>query len=86
MSKRALKLRAKPWINRKIMKIMNVRDKLLIKYKSSRISTNFSAYIIFRNRVVNEIKNSKNKYYNKYFNDNRNNMKMIWRGIRIVLS
>ena len=85
IGKRALKLKEKPWINRRIMKMMKIRDKLLREYKSSNAFTTVLAYERFRNRVVNEIKSSKKKYFDKYFNDNRNNIKMMWKGIRNII-
>ena len=85
IGKRALKLKEKPWINRRIMKMMKIRDKLLREYKSSNASTTFLAYKKFRNRVVNEIRSSKKKCFDKYFNDNRSNIKMMWKGIRNII-
>ena len=85
IGKRALKLKEKPWINRRIMKMMKIRDKLLREYKSSNASITFLAYKKFRNRVVNEIKSTKKKYFDKYFNDNRSNIKMMWKGNRNII-
>ena len=85
IGKRALKLKEKPWINHRIMKMMKIRDKLLREYKSSNASTTFLAYKKFRNRVVIEIKSSKKKYFDKYFNDNRSNIKMMWKGIPNII-
>ena len=62
--------------------MMKIRNKLLREYKLSNASTTYLAYKKFRNWVVNEIKSSKKKYFDKYFNDNRNSIKMTWKGIR----
>ena len=35
--------------------------------------------------MVNEIKDSENRYYNKYFIENRNNMKMMYRIIQNII-
>ena len=35
---------------------------------------------------MNEILESKNIYYNKYFEENKSNMKMLWKGIKGIIS
>ena len=64
---------------------MRIGDKLLLQYKSSRRTNYFTAYKMFRNRVVNEMNDSKNQYYNKHFNGNTNNIKIMWRGFRNII-
>ena len=41
-------------------------------------------YNLFRNRVIRELKESKIKYYTKFFEDN-NNIKKTWEGIRSII-
>ena len=65
--------------------MMNIRTKFFREYKSLHTSTTFLEYKTFCNRVVNEIKSSKKKYFDKCFNDNRNNMKTMWKGIRNII-
>ena len=74
LSKKVLKLRSKPWINFQIQKMMRIRDKI---FKLSESSTDEKACTHCRNRVVNEIKESKKKYYHHYFDKNKSNMKML---------
>ena len=41
----------------------------------------------FRNRIVNELREIKKIYYHHYFfEDNKNNMKMLWNGIKNIVS
>ena len=44
------------------------------------------AYNLFRNRITREIKKTKKEFYKKYFQDNINNMKNIWKGIKDILN
>ena len=40
----------------------------------------------FRNRVVNELRTSKVDHYKKYFTECRDNIKMLWNGIRSIIN
>ena len=86
LNKKMMKLRDKPWINFQILKMMKIRDKLFKQFKVSNSSTAFKVYKQFRNRVVNEIRKSKKNYYQQYFHENKNNMKLLWKGIKDVIS
>eukprot|EP00794_Sanderia_malayensis_P013289 gene13290-14664_t len=86
LNKKMLKLRQKPWINSQILKMMKIRDRLFKQFKISNSSTALKTYKQFRNRVVNEIRQSKKNYYQEYFHENKNNMKMLWKGIKDVIS
>ena len=81
-----LKLRKKPWINFQIQKMLKIRDKLFKQFKVSNSSTTFKVYKQFRNRVVNEIRQSKKYYYQQYFHENKSNMKLLWKGIKDIIS
>ena len=81
-----LKLRQKPWISLQILKIIKIRDKLFKQFKDSNSSAALKAYKQFRNRVVNEIRQSKKNYYQEYFHENKSNMKMLWKGIKNIIS
>ena len=39
-----------------------------------------------RNRVVNELRTSKIDYYEKYFTEHKDNIKMLWNGIRSIIN
>ena len=45
----------------------------------------YSFYMKFRHCVVNELKNSKIKYFENYFTENKSNMNLLWQGIRTVI-
>ena len=85
LSKKILKLRSKPWINSQIHKMMKIRDKLFKQFKISKSPTDQMAYKQFRNRVVNEIRESKKNRYHQYFDENKGNMKMLREGIKDII-
>ena len=62
------------------------RDKYLRKFKRTYSKDAEYLYKKFRNRVVNENRQAKKDYYNKYFVKHKDNMKMLWTGIRSVIN
>ena len=80
------KLKVKPWINHRIQKMMEVRDRLLRKMKKKRNEANDRFYTTFQNCVVNDLKKSKKEYFQNYFVMNVKNMKKIWTGIKSKIS
>ena len=66
LSKKDLKFLSNPWINLKIQRLIKYRDKLLRKLNRKFTHNNEYLYKKFRNRVVNELRTSKTKYYNQY--------------------
>ena len=86
LTKRRLKLKNKPWITMRIQKMMKIRDRLFQKFKSTKSTVDLKAFKQFRNRVVNELRESKKNYYHHFFEENKNNMKMLWTGIKNIVS
>ena len=84
--RKELKLKEKPWINSKIQKMMRIRDKILQKLKKKPTDDNRNLYKKFRNRVSNELKESKSRYFHNYFSSNSQNMKKLWSGIKSIIS
>ena len=85
-SRKAMKLKDKPWINHRIQQMMRIRDKILQKMKKQQTPDNLKLYKKFRNRVSNELKESKERYFHNYFSVNSQNMKKLWSGIKTIIS
>ena len=85
-SRKEMKLKDKPWINNRIHKMMRIRDKILQKLKKQQTPENLKLYKKFRNRVSNELKESKARYFHNYFSTNSQNMKKLWAGIKTIIS
>ena len=85
-SRKEMKLKDKPWINNRILKMMRIQDKILQKLKKQQTPDNLQLNKKFRNRVSNELKESKARYYHNYFPTSSQNMKKMWSGIKSIIS
>ena len=66
LSRKQLSLRAKPWITVRIESMMAKRDKYLRKFNRTHSLDMEYLYKKFRNKVVSEVRKSKNEYYAEY--------------------
>ena len=66
MTRKEVKLHAKPWINQKIIKLIKYRDKLKRKMERKPTVDNKHLYKKFRNQVATELKASGSAYHNRY--------------------
>ena len=85
-NRKEVKLKNKPWINNRILKMMRIRVRILQRLKKHQTSDNLKLYKKFRNRVSNELKDSKARYFRDYFSTNSQNMKKMWSGIKSIIS
>ena len=68
---------------------MCLRDKLLKKLQRKQKQPDTEtklAFKQFRNRVVAELKESKTAHFHNYFKVNSTNMKLLWTGIKSIIS
>ena len=87
LSPKEIKLEHKPWINKEINKMIQIRNKLFQRKKRQPSNEETKRlYNLFRNRVNREIKKSKKNYYSQYFENNKNNIKKTWDGIRSIIN
>ena len=83
LTKCDIKFRNKPWINRKIKKMMRIRDQVFRRLQNNNNDPSLrDLYKKLRNRVTNSLKSSESSYYYNYFQKNSNNMKELWSGIK----
>ena len=73
-------------ITSKIKNIMKYHDKLMRKLNKKYTQDNEYLYKKFRNRVASELRTSRINYYNKYFTEHKNNMKILWTGIFSIIN
>ena len=86
LNRKQIKKLSKPWINNFILKLISHRERLF-KKKDNPLSNGIKkAYNLFRNRITREIKKAKKVYYKNYLQDNINNMKNLWKGIKNILN
>ena len=89
LSKKELRINAKPWITEGIRKSIKRRDKLLRKYINMDDSDDkkqiYSRYKQLRNRIVALTKISKKLHYQNYFQNNSKDIKKTWNGIKQII-
>ena len=83
ISKYKLKFKTKPWITSGLQKAISIKNKLLTKYIKMKDHEKklelHNKYENHKNLLSTLIRQSKYKYFNKYFEDNQNNMKNTWK-------
>ena len=90
LNKYKLKLKTKPWITPAIQKLILIKNnqfKKYIKLSDSLIKQEvYLKYKYYRNLLSTILKKSKQSYYEKFFQNNLNNIKNIQKGIRNLIS
>ena len=67
--------------------MMRLRDEYLKQVRKKSDPTTITLYKQFRNRVgANELIESKASYFHNYLNENRKNTKLLWIGIKSIIS
>ena len=90
LSRKELRIQAKPWLTAGILSSIQRRDKLLGKcieakdpIRRERLRTEYKA---LRNRITYIINESKKTHYQNFFTEHCNNIKKTWKGIKSIIS
>ena len=79
----------KPWITNEILYLIKKRERLYKKFiqaKDENIKNSYQEqHRLLRNRIVSISRDSKKNYYQTFFEDNANNLKNTWKGIREII-
>ena len=90
LSRKELRIQAKPWLTEGILNSIKRRDKILRKCieakDPARKETLRTEYKILRNRITHIINESKKTHYLHYFAENCNNIKKTWKGIKNIIN
>ena len=90
INKYKLRFQSKPWITTGLQKSISVKNKFLtnfIKKKDPAKKTELNLqYKNHKNLLSTLLKKSKENYYKKCFESNWNNAKIIWKGIKSVIT
>ena len=90
VTKKKLRLRSKPWITLGLQKSISIKYSLFVKFiKSNDINQRNEMHIkykLYRNLISTLLERSKCLYFTKIFNDNLNNLKNTWKGIKNLIS
>ena len=86
ISKKAYKLKSKPWISQDIQFLMWEYDKIFHKYckedDQERRENFHMKYKSLRNQITQRKRERKTDYYKSYFANNTSKVANIWKGIR----
>ena len=86
LTKCDIKFRNRPWTNRKIKKTTRIRAQVFRRLQNDNNDPSLrDLYKKLKNRVTNSLKSSKSSYYYNYFQQNSNNMKELWSGIKSII-
>ena len=90
ISKQKLKFRNKPWITLGLQKSIFIKNHLLTKYiKLKDVTLKNEAqikYKQYRNLLSTLMKESKKSYFTNYFQNNLNDLKSAWKGVKNLIS
>ena len=87
LTPKEVKFKYKPWITADVNKMIKLKNKLFQRKKQQANNLEVRRlYNLFRNRVNRELKKAKKNYYTKYFEENNNNIKKTWEGIRSIIN
>ena len=90
ITKSKIKQNLKPWINKDILKLIKTKDKIHAKYIKESNQAHKQAlhneYKSKKNQITQLIRCSKRDYYNKFFQENNNNIKKLWQGINQIIN
>ena len=90
LTKKQIGLQQRPWITPDTMSAINERNKFYKgfieeKRPDSKIDK-YNSYKAQRNIVTSRRRKAKKDYYNTFFEENRNNVKETWKGIRNLIN
>ena len=90
ISKYKLKFKTKPWITAAFQISISIKNALFKRYikLKSPVKKNevHQQYKYYRNLLSTLMKKSKQNYYERFFKNNLNNLKNIWKGIRSLIA
>ena len=83
LNKKQLNKLSKPWINNSILKMIKPRETIPKKKKMTPLILKLWAHISYFVIVSQErLKKDKKEYFKQFYEDNLNNMKKTWQGIK----
>ena len=85
LSKKELRRKRKPWITKGIHKSIKVKNKLYKKFVTTKDNFYYTRYKVMRDKINHLLRSEKKKYHNKFFENNKNNMKKIWFKINHII-
>jgi hypothetical protein len=85
ITRKELKLNSKPWIMSALKRSIQIKNKWHKKFLKTKSVYDYNKFKCYRNKLNHLLKLSKKQYYNKYFLDNKNNSKNLWKVIKQIV-
>ena len=90
MTRREIGLQERPWIDQTILVAMLERNKLLKDFLEEKDpilrQEKHQFYQIKINLITSQLRKAKKEYFNYFFEENQNNIKETWKGIRNLIN
>ena len=90
ITQREFKQKYKPWISNTILTKIKEKNKTFRKYLNCkngiRKAELYSHFKTLKNDLTSDTRTSKKAYYQKYFNDHKDNLQKIWKGIKEIIN
>ena len=87
ISNRKLKHLCKPWIDEEVQKEIRKQNELFkIKNKQNSAEIDIENHKVQRNKVTSLKRKKQSIYFQKYFEQHKNNCKKVWEGINLALN
>ena len=90
ITKKQAKKKAKPWISKEILKLINKKDNIYRKFLKEKNPDKkqelYNKYKKMKNEITKTIRTSKKQYYNEYFNNHSTNIKKLWVGVNQIIN
>ena len=84
------KQKLKPWINKDILKLVKIKDKIYAKFIKEKNSVKkqdlFKDYKTKKNEITKQIRCSKKAFYDEYFTKNSKNLRKLWIGVNQIIN
>ena len=90
LTKNEYKRKFKPWITDGILTKIKQRNKMFQKYANCKDDTKKAQlkneYKLIKNEITYLTRKGKKEHYDRYFTENKANLKKIWKGIKEVIN
>ena len=90
MTQNEIRRKQKPWITNSILRKIRKRDKTHGKYLKTveplKKNELLAKYKNLRKEITSLVKSSKKEYYKNLFNENSNDLRTTWRGIKSIIN
>ena len=90
VSNKEYKRRFKPWITNSILNKIKSKNKIFKKYKNCKNNNRkhelLNDYKVLKNEITTQTRIGKKQFYQRYFTENKTNLKKIWKGIKEIIN